>query len=99
MAGGVENLVNHWRAVVVFERKDVSGDLDEVRVEVALVPLGKHLVHLVGAHAQALFHQVVRLADELHIAVLNAVVHHFDVVAGTVVADPVATRCAVIDLG
>jgi len=99
LAGGVEDLVNQRRAVAVAVAEDVAGDLDEVRVEVALVPLGKHLVHLVGAHAQAVLHQVVRLADELHVAVLDAVVHHLDVVAGSVVADPVAARRAVIDLG
>ncbi len=35
------------------------------------------------------------LADELHIAVLDAVVDHLDVVAGTFVADPLAAGLAV----
>ena len=43
--------------------------------------------------------QVVGLADELHVAVLDAVVHHLDVVARAILADPVAAGRAVFDLG
>ena len=39
---------------------------------------------------------VVRLADQLHVAVLDAVVHHLNVVPGTGFADPVAARNVVI---
>ncbi len=44
-------------------------------------------------------HQLIRLADELHVAVFDAVVDHLDVVAGPLGADPVAARGAVVDLG
>ena len=43
--------------------------------------------------------QLVGLADELHVAVLDAVVDHLHVVAGAVLADPVAAGRAVVDLG
>ena len=75
------------------------GDLDQVAVELALVPLGEDLVHLVGGHAQAVLHQVVGFADELHVAVLDAVVDHLHVVARAVFADPVAAGRAVVDFG
>ena len=90
MAGGIENLLDQRFAVIVLVAEDVAGDLDQVGVEVALVPFGETLMHFVGGHAEALLHQVVGFADQLHVAVLDAVVHHFDVVAGTVVANPVA---------
>ena len=32
--------------------EDVAGDLDEVAVELALVPAREDLVHLVGGHAE-----------------------------------------------
>ena len=99
LAGGVEDLVHERLAVGVFEAEDVAGDLDEVGVELALVPLGKDLVHLVGAHAQAGLHQVVGLADELHVAVFDAVVDHLHVVARAVFAHPIAAGRPVIDLG
>lgn len=35
---------------------------------------------------------MVGLTDELHVSVLDSVVHHFDEVAGTVLAHPVAAR-------
>ncbi|MPC54493.1 hypothetical protein E2C01_048411 [Portunus trituberculatus] len=48
-----------------------------------------HLTHLVTAHPQGILHKVVGFTDELHVAVLNAVVHHFDVVASTILTHPV----------
>jgi hypothetical protein len=68
----------------------VAGDFDEVAVELALVPLGEDGVQLVGGEAEAALEQVVGFADELHVAVLDAVVDHLDVVACAVFADPVA---------
>jgi hypothetical protein len=44
-------------------------------------------------------HQLVGLADQLHVAVLDAVVDHLDEVAGAVLADPVAAGLAVVGLG
>jgi hypothetical protein len=43
--------------------------------------------------------QVVGFADQLHVAVLDAVVDHLDVVACAVFAHPVAAGCSVFDLG
>ena len=43
--------------------------------------------------------RLVGLADELHVAVFDAVVDHLDEVARAAVADPVATGHAVVDLG
>ena len=43
-------------------------------------------------HAERVPHQVVGLADELHVSVLDAVVDHLDEVAGAVLANPVAAR-------
>ena len=56
-------------------------------------------MHLVGAHAQAGLHQVIGFADELHVAVLDAVVDHLHVVARAVFAHPIAAGRPVIDLG
>ena len=54
LAGGVEDLVHHVLAVLVLVAEDVARDLDQVAVELALVPLGEDVVHLVVAHARAL---------------------------------------------
>ena len=99
MAGGIENLFNQWFAVFILVAKNIAGDLDKVGVEVAFVPFSEDLMHFVGCHAEALLHQVVGLADQLHVAVFDAVVHHLDIVAGTVIANPVAAGRAVLDLG
>ena len=99
LAGGVEDFFHQRLAVLVFEGQDVAGDLDEVRVELPLVPLAEDGAHLVGGHAQALFHQVVGFGDELHVAVFDAIVDHFDEVAGAVLAHPVAAGGAVVHFG
>ena len=44
------------------------------------------LGHLVVLHVQDLLHQVVRLADQLHVPVLNAVVDHLHKVSRSLVA-------------
>ena len=43
------------RAVLVLLAEDVAGDLDQVAVELALVPLGEDVVQLVGSQAQGIF--------------------------------------------
>ena len=44
-------------------------------------------------------HQGIAFGNHLHVAVLDAVVDHFHVVAGTVAAHPIATRAAVFYFG
>ena len=84
---------------VVLLGEDVAGDLDEVAVEFALVPFGEDLVHFVGGHAEAVLHELVGFADELHVAVFDAVVDHLHVMARAVFADPVAAGRAAVHLG
>ena len=79
--------------------EDVAGDLDQVAVERPLVPAVEDVVQGGGVQPEQLAQQVVGLADELHVAVLDAVVHHLDVMAGPFGADPVAAGRAVGDLG
>ncbi len=75
--------------------QDLGGDLDQVRVEAAGVPGPERLGDLRGLEADAVPEQVVGLGDELHVGVLDAVVHHLDEVAGPVRADVGAARGAV----
>ena len=44
LPGGVEDLVDDRSAVFVFLGEDVARDLDEVAVQLALVPLGEDVV-------------------------------------------------------
>src|SRR4029077_2387278 len=50
---------------------------------------------LVGVRPQSLPQHVVRLGDQFHVAVLDAVVHHLDVVPGAVGADVRHARAGV----
>ena len=99
LAGGVEDVVQHVAAVLILLREDVAGDLHEVAVEVALVPLGEGRVHLLIAHAEDILHYMVAFADKLDVAVLDAVVHHLHEVAGTAFSHPVAAGGATFHVG
>ena len=90
LAGRVQDLVQQGRSFVVPEGQDVGGDGDQVGVQLPPVPAGEHLAHPPGLQAEQLAQQVVGLADELHVPVLDAVVHHLHVVARAVPADPLA---------
>ena len=70
----------------VFLLQSLAGDLDEVAKEVALVPLVEDGGHLVGGEAGVL-EDIVGFADELHVAVFDAVVDHLHVVTGTAGTD------------
>ncbi|MPM72289.1 hypothetical protein SDC9_119262 [bioreactor metagenome] len=56
-------------------------------------------MHLRRAQAEHVLHQTVGFADHLHVAVFDAVVHHFYIMARAVGADPFAAGAAVLDLG
>ena len=96
---GVKDLVNQRLSVLVLLGQDLAGDLDEIAVELGLVPLREDLVHLVGIHAQKVLHELIGLADELHIAVLDSVVDHLHEVACSAVSYPVTAGTSVLDLG
>merc|ERR1719232_573537 len=68
---------------VVFLGQDSGRALHQVALELGGVPLLEGAGHLVVRHAEHLAHDVVDLADELHVAVLDAVLNHGDVVAGS----------------
>lgn len=89
LASSVGDLLNERssRAVVVLE--DVSGDLNEEGVEDTVVPLGENVSNLLIGETSTSLHEVVSLADKLHVTILNTVVNHLDKVAGTSVTDPV----------
>lgn len=95
LAGRIANASDQRRSVFALVLQNVGGDLDEERVELGLVPLLEHLAHLVVTQAEHLLHDVVGLTAQLHVAVLDAVVHHLHVVTGTIFADPIAARLAV----
>ena len=99
LSGGVKNLVNDRLAVVALIAKNIAGDFDEVGVEHAFVPVGQSLVHLLVGHAEAFLHYLVGFADHLHVAILDAIVHHLDEMTRAVFADPLAAGFAGFGVG
>ena len=67
--------------------EDVGGDFDEEAVERALVPSGENFAHFGSLEAEEPLYEGVGLADHLHVAILDAIVDHLDVVARASFAD------------
>lgn len=61
LASLVKDLLNERGAIVIVEVHDVSRDLDQERVQDALVPLGKDVTNLLVLHAHTTLHDIVRL--------------------------------------
>eukprot|EP01136_Pigoraptor_vietnamica_P020427 Opistho-1_new@69315 len=80
----VENAVDNLALAGerVLHGEDLGRNLNEERRQVAAVPLGKHLRELLVREAANRAQNVVSLRNQLHVAVLNPVVDHLDVVAG-----------------
>lgn len=98
LAGGIEDDIDESLAslgVVLFE--NFRGDLNEVAFEVTVVPIGEDLTKFGSSEASG-FEDVIGLADELHVAVLDAIVDHFHVVTGTAGTDVGHARLT-IDFG
>src|SRR5258708_5323983 len=95
LPGGIQNLVNHsFARFRIFVAQDVARDFDQVAVELTLIPLGEDRVHFFVAEPEPFLHELVGLADQLHVAVLDAVVHHLDEVPGAIAAHPFAAGFA-----
>ena len=75
--------------------KNLGRDFNEVAIKLAFVPFRKDVCELRCLHLQNVFHDCVRLADQLNVAVLDAVVDHFDVMARAIRPHVSATRFAI----
>ena len=90
LTGGIEDHVNQRGTgfgIDLFE--NLGGDLDEITFEVAVVPIGENLAQFRSRESGGL-ENVVGLADQLHVAELDAIVDHFHIMpraTGTDVGD------------
>ena len=87
-AGLVEDDIDEGLSGVGVDLTEhLGGDLYEVRLQFAAVPFREDIGDLGGGLAGAASDEVVGLGDQLHVGVLDAVVHHLHEVAGAVVSD------------
>ena len=95
----VPDLIDQVRSICLLVLEDVFRDLNQEAIEYTCIPSLKGGRHGVIVHAQGLAHEMVGLADELHVTVLDAIVHHLDVVSAAAFADPVTAGLAIRRLG
>ena len=95
LASSIKNLLNQGSVVLILEVQNVTGNLNQERVQDTSVPLGKDIGNLLVSKAGTTLKQIVGLANKLHVTVLNTIVDHLDVVASTGGADPVAAGLTV----
>src|SRR6185295_9557787 len=83
---GSGRIQNHVDQVLprlrILGAENIASDLDEVAVELAAVPLIEDSVELVIREAQGATEHEIGFADQLHVAVLDAVVDHLHVMPG-----------------
>ncbi|SPY01538.1 Uncharacterised protein [Neisseria meningitidis] len=96
---GIEDFFDQRFAVFISITQNRGGNFNQIRIQFGFVPFVEDLVHFVIRQAQTVFHELVRFANQLHVAVFDAIVHHFDEVARTVAANPVAARLALRRFG
>jgi hypothetical protein len=71
LASLIEDLLDERDAIVILELKDIGGDVDEERVEDALVPLEEDVSDLILGDPKTTLENVIRLSDELHVTVFD----------------------------
>lgn len=99
LTGRIQNLLNDGFPVLILKSQDIAGNLDEVTVELFGIPLLKDFMLFESTHSQEILHQVVGFVDDLHVAILDTVVHHFDEMTSTAFSHPVAAGASVFDFG
>ena len=71
----------------IVDLENFRSDLDQVRVEFSPVPFVKDRSNFLRAQSKRLSQEIVSLRDQLHVAVLDTVMHHLHEVPGAVGAD------------
>ncbi|MNV41938.1 hypothetical protein D3C71_1335920 [compost metagenome] len=99
LAGCVENDVHHrFAGVLIILREDVTRNFDQVAVKLALVPFRERCMQFFFIQTDNILKKLVGFADQLHIAVLDAVVDHLHIVARSVRSD-ICTAGFSVNLG
>ena len=96
---GIKDFFDQRFAVFISVTQNRGSNFNQIRIQFGFVPLVEDLVHFIIRQAQTVFHELVRFANQLHITVFDAVVHHFDEMACAVAADPVAAGFALRGFG
>ena len=84
------------RAFIIDKIEYLRRNLNQVGIQYARIPATKHRRHLHLAQAHTAPHKIIGFTYQLHIAVLNTVMYHLDVMTGATRADPV-TAGLIID--
>ena len=96
LTSGIHDDIHQRLACLLIDLgENLSGDLNQVGVQVALVPLAEDICNLSRGEASGLAQKVVGLADDLHIRVLDAVVDHLHEVASAIGGNVCTARNAI----
>ena len=94
----IEDLVDKVFARGITMTKDLGCDLYEVATELPFVPSSEDFAHLLIGLAADVAEISVGISYELHIAILDTVVHHLDEMTGTAFTYPGTARSPVLGL-
>ena len=74
--------------------EDIRGDFNEKALQIASVPISKDISEFLIRKSRGL-KDIVSLTNELHVAILDAIVNHFNKMAGAAFSDVNNTRLSV----
>ena len=63
------------------------------------IPFCKYIMQFLSSQAQALVQNVINFSDHLHVAILDAIMHHLDIVTGPQRSDILNARLAILCFG
>ena len=97
LAGLVEDHIDERLACVrIFLAENLRSDFDEITFERAAIPFRENFGELFSRRDRGrCFKNRVRFADQLHVAVLDSVVHHLYIMAGAIRSHVTAARFAI----
>ena len=89
LGGFIQDQVDHCLpGLRVDLGEDIRGDLDQVGFQLTVVPIGKDIMQTLSLDKpKTAFQDVIGFGDQLHIAVFDAVMNHFDIMTGTTRTD------------
>jgi len=96
LPGTVEYPPHAQLTIRITNTQDPRSDIDEVGRKHPFVPTVEGIRDFFLGQLQRLIHQRPGLGDQLHITVLDPVMHHLDVMPGTALAHPAATGLAIL---
>ncbi len=91
----IKNDINEVFTLFILLGEDIFGNVDQVAAQLAFVPFGEGLRQLFIGERQTAFQHRIGFGNQLHVAILDAVMNHLHIMASAISTDIGDTRLTV----